>query len=155
MPKFVTVATDLGHGIHKEAYEYWRSKVPGAGILPGRQHIDPLDIPRILPWIMLIEAHPNGDTLRFRFRLVGTGNVNLYRRDATGLWFDEAYEGDILKRQIDDYSTVVQNRLPTLAHRSLPISGREFVAYDRLLLPLAADGHEVDMVMVVTVFSRH
>jgi len=42
--------------------DYLAAKAP-AGKLPGRQHIDPLEIPDLLSWIMLIDA--------FRTRLTG------------------------------------------------------------------------------------
>src|SRR5690242_1355091 len=50
-------------------YDYWRSKAPGEGLLPGRRHIDPVDIPRLLPNVWLLDVVD--DPRRFRVRLVG------------------------------------------------------------------------------------
>src|SRR5690348_8213244 len=39
----------------RELYEYWRSRHPAEGVLPGRQHFDPVDVPKLLPWIWLVD----------------------------------------------------------------------------------------------------
>ena len=52
--------------------EYWHSLAPGEGF-PGRQHIDPTDIPGLLPGVWLIDVQRN--PLSFMFRIVGTGVV--------------------------------------------------------------------------------
>lgn len=36
-------------------YAYWRTRLPeGAGLLPSRSHIDPADVPLLLPNIYLL-----------------------------------------------------------------------------------------------------
>lgn len=138
---------------HKKLLEYWRSKAP-PGRLPTRQSIDPLDLPELLPWMILYDVAWEDTTPRFRFRLVGTGNVQRYGRDATGLWFEEAYEGDILASQLAVFTEVAASAKPSLMRNRLPIEGREFVEYDRLILPLASDGQTVDMLMALMIFDE-
>src|SRR5690242_12897874 len=60
------------HPRFRRLADYLASKAPN-GKLPGRQHIEPLEIPDLLPWIMLIEviAHMDAEP-RYRIRLVGT-----------------------------------------------------------------------------------
>ena len=70
-------------------YAYWCSIHPPSGGLPGRQHVDPVDIPMLLPWLWLVDVHR--EPLRFKHRLVGTEHVRVMRRDPTGLWLDEAH----------------------------------------------------------------
>ncbi|MCR9222140.1 MAG: PAS domain-containing protein [Alphaproteobacteria bacterium] len=52
-----------------DLYVYWAAKRPAAGGRPPRGAIDPVDIPKILPFLMLVEIH---GPERFFFRLVGT-----------------------------------------------------------------------------------
>jgi hypothetical protein len=59
-------------------FDYWRSKAPAEGTLPGRRHIDPLDVPRLLPHIWLVDVVD--EPRRFRVRLLGTALVE------TGTW---------------------------------------------------------------------
>jgi hypothetical protein len=48
-------------------YDYWRRIAPGPGLLPGRQHLDPADIPKLLLSVRLLGTPP-----RFRARRIGT-----------------------------------------------------------------------------------
>ena len=53
---------------------HWESLAPGPGILPGRQHFDPIQVPDLLPHIWLIDVE-RGPMLRFRYRLLGTALI--------------------------------------------------------------------------------
>lgn len=52
-----------------DLYAYWAAKRPTGGGWPPRGAIDPVDIPKILPFLMLVEIH---GPEQFFFRLVGT-----------------------------------------------------------------------------------
>ncbi len=138
---------------HREFFDYWRSKASG-GKLPSRQDIDPIEVPRLLPWIILYEVAWQDDKPRFKFRLVGTGNVQRYGRDATGQWFEDVYSGDILARQLAIYGTVASTGRPHLSHPTLPVADKEHVTYHRLILPLATDGVTVDGLAALMIFDR-
>jgi hypothetical protein len=133
----------------RDFFAYWRSKAP-PGALPGRQHIDPLDIPRLLQRIAMFDVHRGGDrsatALRFRFRLMGTGVVQLMGEDYTGRWVDETMAADVYAKLHAAFSQVCAGQ----AHyweRLLPFPNRDFVGHRRLALPLASDGATVDMII--------
>src|SRR5471032_688932 len=64
----------------KQLYDYWLSKHVG-GRPPGRHDLDPpVDVPRLIPNIMLIDIE--GEVLRYR--LVGSAIWNRYGFDLTG-----------------------------------------------------------------------
>lgn len=147
-------AARLKHDIHREFYHYWRTR-RGDGLLPGRQHIDPVDIPKVLPWMFLVDVvDGTGSGPRFRTRLVGTGIVRRAGRDATGLWFEEAYSGEYLRSAIDTYRDIVRNGVPHLSSRIFPTGDGTAVSYDRMILPLARDGETVDILAGVFVFHE-
>lgn len=56
------------HGLFQPALTYWQSL--GGDRLPSRQGLDPLDIPELLPNIMLLDVLDQGRD--FRYRLAGT-----------------------------------------------------------------------------------
>ena len=64
----------------RQAYEYWRRKA-GARQLPSRLDIDPVEIPRLLPHIMLVDVM--GADL-YRYRLIGTEIATAMGVNATG-----------------------------------------------------------------------
>jgi hypothetical protein len=128
-------------------HDYWRSKHPTGGGLPGRQHIDPIDIPQLLPNIWLIDVKRN--PYRFRFRLVGTLVVDYVGKDNTGRWFDDLLPDFDPSVFID----VVETGKPSWARgRSKMRPEKDYYELERIRLPLASDGKTVDMILSLTVF---
>ncbi len=134
-----------------EAYDYWRCKVAGSAI-PRRSDIDPTEIPRLLPDVMLVDVLPQG---RYRYRLIGTENALAQGLNATGRYLDEVLPGPEYKAHVIAlYDECVGSR------RAL-YSECLFMAPDRraperhtkvLFMPLAEDGETVNMVFVMQVF---
>src|SRR4051812_36601152 len=69
MPQNLQPPPATAHPKTIRLYEYWREKAPRPGVLPGRQHIDPTEIPTLLDNIWLLDVV--GEARRFRFRLIG------------------------------------------------------------------------------------
>lgn len=143
------LAGRIKHEEHRQLYAYWSHKAPADG-LPARRHIDPLDVPALLPRIALVDVLREPSGISFRYRLAGTEIVERSGRDPTGRRFEELYEGDYLDQALNTYRRIVESGLPHLSERVFPlVRGREFMRYDRLILPLAEDGHTVDMLMLL------
>jgi len=142
----LTLPADAKDPRFSALFVYWQSKAP-PGRLPGRQHIDPLEIPRLLPHIALYDVVRTGPDLRFRFRLVGTGIAEAFGADNTGRFIDEIMAADAYGPLHAHYSLIVRERMPQYWQRNLPFANRDFLAVQRLALPLAADGSDVDMIM--------
>lgn len=135
----------------QQGYDYWRQKaVPPA--LPGRVDIDPGEIPRLLRDLMLVEVLPAG---RYRYRLIGTGNVEAHGINATGRYLDEVLPGpDYEAHVLGLYDECVAGRC-ALYSEALFLSARRREAERHtkvLFMPLAEDGERVNMVMVMQVF---
>src|SRR5258708_24568414 len=73
----------------RQLYAYWRRIHAADGGLPGRQRLDPIAIPLLLPFVWLADVQRV--PLRFRYRLFGTEHVRVLGRDFTGCWIDEAH----------------------------------------------------------------
>jgi hypothetical protein len=120
------------------------------GRIPGRQDIDPTDIPALLPWVNLIEVHRQPDGLAFRHRLVGTGIVEVIKGDPTGLWFHQLYGPAKLGRMHAQLEETVRTGEPALIHEDLGDFGRPFWTMNTLVMPLAGDRRKVDMLLAVS-----
>jgi hypothetical protein len=134
--------------------EYWQAKSP-PGRLPGRRDIDPVEIPELLPWIMLVDPVPVPGGHRYRIRLVGTGIVARTGRDSTGKWYDDLFTPRDVARFSAIYDEIIASRRPHHFHADYDIQrieGREHIRYERLMCPLAADGVTVDMLAGVVAF---
>jgi len=143
----------LKHAVHRAALAYWRARSIAVGGLPGRQDIDPVDIPAVLPWINLIEVHRFPGGPRFRHRLVGTGIVEFRSRDGTGRWFDELYDRHKLAWTQRRLELVLRDHTPRIFELDLSDVGKAYWTLSSLILPLAADHRRVDMLMGVSHYS--
>lgn len=143
-----SLAAQLRHPMMSRLFAYWRGKCQD-GRLPGRQDLDPLDIPELLPHIALYDVVRESDRLRFRIRLLGTANVQLMGSDCTGQFLDEQLRPEDAARIMTTYRQVVDERRPHYWRSFLSTPGREHMHYERLLLPLAADGTTVDIVLAL------
>ena len=100
----------------RQLRDYWLSLHPAEHLLPGRQHVDPAGIARLLPQLFLVDIEP--DPLRFKYRLVGTEYVLMMGRDLTGEYLDAVhpgFPGPILQQYTE---AVEQHRPPTAKARS-------------------------------------
>jgi len=143
----------LGSPLHRDLYDYWRSIAP-AGVLPGRQHFRPEDIPHLLANLYLRDVVRDGGEIRFRTRLMGTRLVTVLGRDTTGRFMDEIFDADYVVRQRAIYLRVIATGAPDLLATQAPVHDKEHIRYQRLLLPLAEDGRTVDILVGLLAFIR-
>lgn len=135
----------------KLAFAYWQGKCAGRS-MPARRDIDPVEMPRLLPYIMLIDVLPA--PLDFRYRLIGTEVRAIVARDYTGLCFSEVPgkgRGSVVWGNCEE---VVLTKAPL--SRSPPYVGpeRHLRRCANVLLPLSEDGREVSMILLVASFER-
>ena len=140
----------LTHPVHQLALAYWMRcrKLPGG--IPGRQDIDPVEIPSLLPWVNLIEVHRRPDRLAFRHRLVGTGIVDAWERDSTGRWFHEIYQPRKFASLQSRLEEVARTGDPAVLDDDLREVGKPHRAVSTLVMPLASDSRRVDMLLAVS-----
>lgn len=66
-------------------FGYWTA-LPRSEAVPARSGLDPVDIPHLLPYLLLVECHDAGR--RIKFRLVGTDVA--FGADPTGKFLQDA-----------------------------------------------------------------
>ncbi len=129
---------------HEELFAYWASLRDGAR-LPGRRHLDPAGIKRLLPTVSLIDvAH---EPLEFRMRLAGTGLYGVYGREITGKRLSDIYNTSAADYWRVELGKVVSERRPAVGVHNLAWRGASHLSILWLRLPLASDGDEVDMIL--------
>lgn len=141
------------HATLRDLLAYY-GRIAPAGALPGRQHLDPLAIPYILPHLVLLDVQR--EPLRYRYRLVGTKEVELYGRDPTGRWYDEVRP--LGPKTASGYArlqlAVEQRQGSYRKGRVLALRHREHQSAENLVLPFAADGGTVDLIVVCGILFR-
>jgi hypothetical protein len=110
----------------------------------ARADIDPGELIFVLPYVALIEVHPQ---LRFRHRLVGTGYRDALGFEATGIWVEDwpnLHQRGLLVRS---YVAAVEAR-EAVGFRGEMTGDQQPVRYEALIVPLAANGETIDMLFL-------
>jgi len=134
-----------------EAYEYWCRKA-GCRAMPSRADIDPIDIPKLLPDVMLVERDPGG---RYRYRLIGTENARAHGINATGRYLDDVLPGPEYRAHVLAlYDECVRERRALYSECLFFPPGRAQPERHTkvLFMPLSSDGVTVNMIFVIQVF---
>lgn len=150
MSEFITdpSAEDLPSEELRWLLAFW-NELRGTREMPARADFSPADMVPLLPYIGLVDVEH--DPQRFRTRLAGTGIVQETGADWTGVYYDEMLNSEEISHRA---AWVTENRQPCFAN-DLPLSwaSRDFTSYRVLVMPLSADGEQVDMLLIYVDFD--
>jgi hypothetical protein len=132
-------------------YEHWLALHPAPGMLPGRQHFDATEIADLRPLIWCLEVHRS--PLRFRYCLVGETHEKAMQRELEGLWMHDAHAEFIKSYFYRNYVNVVNHRAPNYRKgRTRYRPAPDLFEMERIMLPMAENGVDVDMILALTVY---
>lgn len=145
------IIPDQCHPRLRALLDYWLRIHPPTG-LPGRQHLDPTDIPHLLPGIWMLDVHR--DPFRLRFRLIGTKHTAIHGRDNTGCWLDEVSPGvQDMATYLARYRGVVETKQPSWRRGAPRMASLDrYTSLENLILPLAGNGKTVDILLAKTMY---
>lgn len=143
-------ALNLRSPLLRDAYAYWNEKRQNA-LMPTRSDIDPVEIPRLLPYVILLDVFT--EPFDFRYRLIGTAARGIMHSDYTGRLFSQIPgkgSGSALWRGCE---AVVASKKPL--SESPPYVGPEnsLRNCENVLLPLSEDRVNVTMILKVISFE--
>jgi hypothetical protein len=136
------------HARFTEMIAYLQRVAPANG-LPGRQHIDPCDFPKVLRLVNLIDVERSGAEVCFRYRLMGETQTLNAGRDITGMLVEEAIAPPLAARINANMRLVLETRMPVYDRFPMPHPDREFIDSQRMYYPLAKDGETIDMLLIL------
>ncbi|MBE7636609.1 PAS domain-containing protein [Sneathiella sp. P13V-1] len=129
----------------RELLEYWLEKHP-KNRLPKRADFDPIDIPKTLPYIVMMNVERN--PFRLKFRLVGTVITNAFNRELTGLYFDESFDNYLEAEGYTQRKEVAEDGEPKYFFGKGKLKyDLDFTSIEWVLLPYAEDGENVDLII--------
>jgi hypothetical protein len=119
-----------------------------AGPLPLRDRFDPVDFPKLLPWLVLMEILPEVQELDARIRYVGSEIVHYFNSDhITGKTLSDL--GPIYwDRWADVGRQVVEARAPRYFQGAPFLVGKSHVDFEMAVLPLSKRGKTVDFLIL-------
>ena len=134
----------------RQLYDYWLSRA-AQGALPGRSDINPADIPRLLPYISLIDVSDRLEASRIR--LAGTRLRDVFDREITGLMIDDLDLGPKRDYWMTAYRHTAVDGKPTQGIVRGPRVNKEHLVQYWIRLPLAAaSGSGIRMILGLDYF---
>jgi hypothetical protein len=135
-----------------ELIRHVQGLVPAPGLLPGRQHFDPVRVPKLLPHLWLVDV-VREDPRRYRVRLVGGGLVDAGSPIRTGEFFTGVLTEEERSRSHAFFDRILADKhIDWRRGPSVLRHQRYIYALERVVIPLASDGQSVDMLMCMTLF---
>ena len=134
----------------RQLYDYWLSRSDG-GSLPTRADINPAHIPRLLPFISLIDVED--ELPQSRVRLAGTRLRDVYDREITGLRIEDLDLGPKRDYWMAAYRHTAIDGKPTQGIVRGPRVNKEHLVQYWIRLPLACGtGQGIGMVLCLDYF---
>ena len=92
--------------------------------------------------------------IRFKFRLIGTQNVDAIGWDVTGKWIDEAYpEFGPTKPGYADYLNVVSELQPSYRKGAAQYHVPNYRNIERIMLPMVDENRTCRIILAMTIYS--
>jgi hypothetical protein len=131
-------------------FGYWDAKRTACGApLPGRQHIDPIEMRSFLSCVVLFDVVGAGPAHRFRHRLTGTEIEGIFGANITGKFIEQTGSVEKLDELYRRLALIADEKVLVYGRAPAPVTTDNYVAYEHLTLPLASDGQTVDMLLGV------
>lgn len=127
-----------------EFYRYWDSKRQGRA-MPARSDLDPIEMRRWLPGIILVDVLL--DPYRLVYRVVGTRSVDIRSSEVTGRTVQEGRHGSKLPHVMENYRLAIEERKLVYDWDGTANRDGDEISTEVLMLPLSSDGITVDQVI--------
>lgn len=124
--------------------QYWAGK-RRSNALPARKAIDPVEIPRLLKHVFLIEVIDGGAT--FRFRVAGHLVCNLWGTEVTRLTLADICDPLVHDAMCRQFAEPVEVGEACYHRNAYCGPAGKTVRYETLLLPLWNDGRSVETLL--------
>lgn len=116
--------------------------------MPARADFDPVEMRAFLAGITIVDVV--GDARRFVYRLVGTREVAMRDNDPTGKGVAEGFFATTAEIALAAYQDVINRRAARFEKRRFVTPDGRVGNEQSILLPLSADGVEIDKIIVYT-----
>jgi hypothetical protein len=120
---------------------YWNEK-RGDRAMPALRQIDPIEIPKLLPIILVADILPAST----RMRLMGTDSTNAYGRETRGRDVNELSLGDFSPFWQKAFALVRGSGKPVLAAGPYR-NGMELLDAESVLAPMSDDGTTITHIL--------
>jgi len=133
------------------ALAYWRACCRDRA-MPARADLDPVDMRKFLPNVLLAEVVAGRRGPEIRMRLAGT-EIEAVFGPMTGKALADALPRDMVARWALLAETVLAARGPVRFVTRIAHLGQEFITAEAVAAPLSSNGTDIDMMFAVVLFT--
>ena len=151
MMQKITSTEQIESALIRQLFDYWQSKCRD-GAIPRRADIDPSEIPKLMPNLLIVDIEHN--PFRVRYRLVGTRIVQVTGFEFTGKYLDEMILDDDEGPFLESYQVASESKTPVLSRIKWHLDATTTSEYDACFLPLSDDGETVNMVLSIECYEN-
>lgn len=151
------IVSNIPRGLLEQLQAYW-ARQRGDRALPARADIDPVDIPRLLPHLVMIDVHydAEGKLADFSYRLWGEHVIEHNRRSLVGRRLSDLVREDPRQqRWFDTYRKAVQECRPVFDTATYCTVTDSIKTMDLAAFPLAAAGGRIEALIAGVVYRDH
>lgn len=130
-------------------------RLKGAAELPDISAVQGNDLERLRDKLMLLDVVWRDGEPHYLIRFQGADFSKMHNRDCTGLFLNDVMAPAVRERGLRTYRTVVDRGIPAFTSTLVRDADGAAVHYERLLLPFAATGQDVEHIQcVITLFAE-
>lgn len=146
----------IPRGLLEQLQAYWDRQRAGRD-LPARADIDPIDMPRLLPHIVMIDVqYDAGHLTDFSYRLWGEHVIEHNRRSLVGRRLSDLVRDDPRQqRWVDKYRQAVAERRPVFDTATYRTVTDTVKTMDLAVFPLAAASGRIEALLGGVVYRDH
>jgi hypothetical protein len=136
----------------RSLYDYWHALGVAADGLPPVQAFDPLQLPKLLPNLWILEVAQ--DTHRLRMRLAGE-NINvIYRRNLGGRYFNDVFQPEEVALLVERYTRALNEPAILRAAGAIYAAAGRLSQGERLALPMLGRSGLTDTMLGATYYDE-
>lgn len=135
----------------RDAFALWDSK-RGNRRMASRADFDPLEMPKLLSSIILVDVENNSTKLKIR--LTGTKVVEMYGSDFTGKNMEDIDFGDVRDKILAEYRLAVIEKRPVFSDHEFRKLNDYHCTIERAIFPLSDDDNTVNKLIAFLDFER-
>ena len=150
-PQAAPQAAKPAPSVIDQALAYWQ-RIRGSRAMPARADFSPADIPKLLPYVILMDVLR--DPLDFRYRVVGTEIDRICARNYKGMKFSELPDKRDPNPIWRHHREAVEARAPVRRELSYVGPDGDVRRIEHCLMPLSSDGESVDHILVAVEIER-
>lgn len=130
-------------------YAHYHKAKQGMEDVLLKDNFDPIDLPRVIPWMLILDKIGRPEHPDFLYRLAGTGCREIFGIDYTGKLLGDDLPPAAADERREEILGVMESKAPSITRTEIPLAGREFITIIRGVFAVSSSGKSVDRIHII------